>query len=123
MMAVDARLGSTPTLGEARPLFDSGITVSVRGDNYAVSSDGHAWSECHAEMELVGERAPADRKCSRKSAADRPRQREIVSRNEAVITSGKFKNEIGGESGSRAFGFSALSGLPLRIANACRSST
>jgi hypothetical protein len=40
MMAVDARLGSTPTLGEARPLFDSGITVSVRGNNYAVSSDG-----------------------------------------------------------------------------------
>jgi Tol biopolymer transport system component len=40
MIAVDVTLGPKPVFRETRPLFQSGITVSVRGDNYAVSSDG-----------------------------------------------------------------------------------
>jgi Tol biopolymer transport system component len=40
MMAVNIRLAPTPELGEARVLFDSGVTVTVRGVNYAVSNDG-----------------------------------------------------------------------------------
>ena len=40
MMAVNLTLGPKPVFGETRPLFQSGITVSVRGDNYAVSNDG-----------------------------------------------------------------------------------
>jgi hypothetical protein len=39
-MAVNIRLAPTPELGEARVLFDSGVTVTVRGVNYAVSNDG-----------------------------------------------------------------------------------
>jgi Tol biopolymer transport system component len=33
-------VGPKPAFGETRPLFQSGITGSVRGDNYAVSNDG-----------------------------------------------------------------------------------
>jgi Tol biopolymer transport system component len=40
MMAVDVGLGSKPTIGQARMLFQSGITVGTRNDQYAVSNDG-----------------------------------------------------------------------------------
>jgi len=40
MMAVDIQLGPKPTIGQARPLFQSGITVNTRQDQYAVSSNG-----------------------------------------------------------------------------------
>jgi len=40
MMAVDIQLVPKPTIGTARPLFQSGITISTRGDQYAVTSNG-----------------------------------------------------------------------------------
>ena len=40
MMAVDVRLGPKPAIGQARFLFQSGIAVSTRQDQYAVSHSG-----------------------------------------------------------------------------------
>jgi len=40
MMVVDVMLGSKPNIGQAKPLFQSGIPISTRQDQYAVSGDG-----------------------------------------------------------------------------------